>query len=50
MDHTLHIFSNIIFSKGVKRSLLLDLQYNRFYFVPNSMGVFAKECEGKRIL
>jgi hypothetical protein len=47
MDHTLHIFSNIIFSKGVKRSLLLDLQYNRFYFVPNSMGVFAKECEGK---
>ncbi|KGN79216.1 hypothetical protein HW49_06525 [Porphyromonadaceae bacterium COT-184 OH4590] len=47
MDCILHIFSNIIFSKGEKRSLLLDLQHNKFYFAPNSMEAFAKGCEGK---
>ena len=46
-NNVLHIFSNIVFTKGANRTFVLDMQHSKFYFVPNSMCEFIKEYNHK---
>ncbi|MDR0829082.1 MAG: grasp-with-spasm system SPASM domain peptide maturase [Prevotellaceae bacterium] len=43
----LHKFSNIIFTKGATRTFAVDIQHNKFWFVPNSMCEFLENYNHK---
>ena len=45
-NNVLHIFSNIIFSKGYSCAVIIDTQHKKTYFVPNSFVDFVIKIEG----
>ena len=43
------LYSNCIPVQGATRSVVCDLQYGKYYFIPNSLYDILKEAKGKRI-
>ena len=49
MDLVFKLFANCIPVRGAKRSVICDLQRNKFYFIPNSLYDILTIYEGAEV-